>query len=329
VWSEQVAKQAVWLAGLVPYEQAAAILDQVGQIAIASKSIWRRVAVWGKRGQAVEADERATASALPNRGQPVAGEARDLGTLGVALDGAMVNVRQEGWKELKSGCIFEVELSSRVDLKTGDPIELAQAVRTSYQAHLGGPEVFGQLLWAEARQRRWTRAGETIAIGDGAPWVWNLVGDHFYDSRQIVDWYHAKTHLHQAASLLKGEGTPAAQHWFKEQEDLLFAGHAEQIATTLRSEAKRHRKVAADLRREAGYFSDNTRRMQYQETREDDLPIGSGMVESACKPYRARFAGPGMRWSRPGLERLIPIRSVVMGHSFDQWWQRVANVPHN
>jgi hypothetical protein len=54
-WSEQVAKQAVWLSGLVAYEEAAEILQRVGQIAISKSSIWRRVKRWGTAMQAVEA----------------------------------------------------------------------------------------------------------------------------------------------------------------------------------------------------------------------------------------------------------------------------------
>lgn len=327
-WSEQVVKHAVWLSGLVTYEQAEAILERVGQVSIAAKSIWRRTKVWGERGQALEVKARATATALPPRSQPVTGDAQSLPTMGVAMDGAMVHVRNEGWKELKVGSVFEVEIQPTRDQHTGDVIDLAHALHTSYVAHLGGPDVFGQSVWAEARRRQWTRARETVAVGDGAPWVWNLVGEHFFDSRQVVDWYHATTHLHHAADLLHGEGTPATQQWFKDYETKLFAGHADQIADRLRAEAKTHRKVAADLRREAGYFADNLRRMQYLEIREDDLPIGSGMVESGCKQYRARFAGPGMRWSRAGLERLLPVRTAIMSHRFDDWWQSVFHLPH-
>jgi hypothetical protein len=42
-WSEQVAKQAVWLSGLVPNDRAADILQRLRQIAISKSSIWRRV----------------------------------------------------------------------------------------------------------------------------------------------------------------------------------------------------------------------------------------------------------------------------------------------
>jgi hypothetical protein len=81
--------------------------------------------------------------------------------------------------------------------------------------------------------------------------------------------------------------------------------------------------------REAGYFQDNYRHMQYLETREEGFPIGSGMVESACKQFRARLAGSGMRWSRAGLERLLPIRAAIMSQRFDELWQIIYHLPRN
>lgn len=328
-WSEPLLKSAVWLSGLVTFEQAEAILAQIGQVPMSDSVIWQQVQAWGERGRVQEVQHCAVATALPARSQIVPGEAKRSSVMGVAMDGAMVNVRQEGWKELKVGCVFDVEVRPTPERETGDRVDLAHAVRNSYVAHLGGPDRFGPLVWAEARQRAWTKARETVAVGDGAAWVWNLVGEHFYDSRQVVDWYHATTHLHQAADLLHGEGTPASRQWFKDQETLLFEGQAEQIAAGLRAAAKTKRRIAAQLRREAGYFEDNTRRMQYLETREDGFPIGSGMVESGCKQYRARFAGPGMRWSRPGLERLLPVRAAIMSHAFDQWWTSLRQLPQN
>jgi hypothetical protein len=314
---------------LVEFEDAAEILDRVGHIPISTSSVWRRVKVWGTRGQAVETAQRAVACALPPRAELVAGEARTLRDLGVAIDGARVNLRQEGWKELKVGCVFEIQVKSTPDPHTGDPIDLAQAYGNSYVAHLGGPDVFGQAVWAEARRRGWTRAGDTIALGDGAPWIWNLIKEHFYDSRQGVDWYHATQHLWKVAHLLHGEGTLAAKHWFKDYETPLFEGHADRLAQLFGELARSHPAVADGLRGEAHYFQENQRRMQYLELREDGFPIGSGMVESACKQFGARFNGSGMRWSRPGLDRLLPVRATVMGHTFDNWWTATYKPPLN
>ena len=57
------------------------------------------------------------------------------------------------------------------------------------------------------------------------------------------------------------------------------------------------------------------------------FPIGSGMVESGCKRFRARLARPGMRWSRPGAERLIPVRAAILSECFDEVWSAANNWP--
>ena len=69
--------------------------------------------------------------------------------------------------------------------------------------------------------------------------------------------------------------------------------------------------------------------MQYMELREDGYPIGSGMVESGAKQFKARFTGPGMRWSRDGINRLLPIRAAILSHRFDQVWDEVYSSPLN
>jgi hypothetical protein len=328
-WSEQIAKQAVWLSGLVTFEKAEEILDKIGQIEISDSSVWRRTKAWGERFKAIEAAERAKSMAVPTRDEIILAQGQQPKDMGVAMDGAKVLIRQEGWKELKVGCVFEIEMRPTPDKHTSEVVDLAHAVNNSYVAHLGGPELFGQMVWAEARRRDWMLARETEVLGDGAPWIWNLAGEHFYDSRQAVDWYHATNHLADVAKVLKGEGTAEAQRWFKQQQTPLFEGHAEQIAAGLRQAAQDMPKVADDLRREAGYFQDNCRRMQYMELREEGFPIGSGMVESGCKQFRGRFNGPGMQWSRSGLELLLPVRAAIMSKRFDAMWQAAYNLPQN
>ena len=310
------------------FEQAAEIMQRVGQIPIVSSSVWLRSAKWGAQLQAVEAHQRAVASAMPARGKVVPGEVPSTQIMGVAMDGAMVHVRQEGWKELKTGCVFEVELQPTRDKTSGEMIELAHAVDNTYVAHLGGTHVFGQQVWAEAQRRHWTQAHDSIALGDGAPWIWNLVAEHFSDSRQAVDWYHATSHLSNAAHLLHGEGTADAARWLPTHETLLFQGHAARIADELQVAAAAQTS-ADDMRREAGYFRDNQRRMQYMELREDGFPIGSGMVETGCKQFRARFTGAGMRWSRPGVERLLPVRASILSQRFDDAWRAAYTSPQN
>jgi len=327
-WSEQVAKQAVWLSGLVAYGQAAEILERVGGVHISGSSVWQRSQKWGEALRKEEERIKIAAQEVELRNGVVPGEVKSEQRMGVSMDGAMMNIRGEGWKEFKVGVLFEVGEEVILEKQTQEELEVGCALNNTYVAHLGGPESFGQKLWAEARRRRWTQAADTQIVADGAMWIWNLAREHFYDSQQVVDWYHAKQHLFHAAELLHGaEDTSAMQRWLNAQETALFQGHANEIAATLHQQAAQTHND--DLRQEAGYFEHHQHRMDYLEMRIQRWVIGSGSVESGAKQYKTRLTGPGMRWSRKGAERILPIRSAVLGQRFDTLWQAAYNSPQN
>lgn len=326
-WSEGVARQAVWLSGLVPFAQAETILQEIGQVNIARCSIWRRTATWGAQFKAVEANERVKANALPEQWQPPSRAVEPDRRMGVALDGLMTHIRREGWKELKIGAVFDIAVRLGKDEHTHEPVQLAHAVHNSYTAHLGGPECLGEMLFAEARRRGWEQAQDTEVVADGAAWIWNQADLHFGQSHQLIDWYHANQHLAAAAKVFKGEGTPAFHLWFNSRETALYQGHADRIADELEAAASALPNVAADLCREAGYFREHQHRMNYLEMREEEYVIGSGMVEGGAKQYQARLCGPGMRWNRQHLENLLPIRSAILSGRFTDVWRQVYNSP--
>ena len=329
-WSEGIVKEAVWLSGtLASFEQAEEAFSRIGHISISDSTIWRRVEKWGERFERLEQQRQLEANQLAQRGQIGNPTPKLAQPMGVGIDGAKIHLRQEGWKELKVGCLFDIEVQAIFDPDTKEWLEQGRALNNSYLAHLGGPELFGELMWAAAQQRGWEQHYETQAIGDGAPWIWNLVNLHFYDSLQIIDYYHATEHLHKAADLLYPTNPEAAQRWLNRTETLLFQGHAPQIAATLAQAASGNTQRHKELRSEADYFDKHKRRMQYLEFREDGYPIGSGMVESEAKQFKARFCGPGMRWSREGAEHLLPIRAAIMSHQFDALWSSVYISPLN
>ena len=64
--------------------------------------------------------------------------------------------------------------------------------------------------------------------------------------------------------------------------------------------------------------------MQYLEFREEGLPIGSGTVESGVKQFKHRLCGTGMRWEEDNANRMIILRSAILGHDFDNLWAKIA-----
>jgi hypothetical protein len=317
----------VWLSGLVPYGRAAEILNRVGQIEISASSVWRRVEHWGTEIQVVEARQQVKAYELeePRPHDPD----RSLPKMGVSMDGTMIHIRSEGWKELKVGSVFEIGTRIVIDPETKEEIPLGSAIENTYVAHLGDPQAFGHQIWAEARQRSWMESEDSLAIGDGAPWIWNLVAEHFYTSHQVVDWFHATQHLAVVARSLYDEATPQYRRWYRGWETKLFQGHARSLIRALKRQADSKPERSEAILQQSKYFQHNLKRMNYLELRLEGYPIGSGMVESAAKQYKERFCGAGMRWSRSGAERLIPVRSAILSKRFDRLWHLAYNSPPN
>ncbi len=327
-WSEWVAEKAIKYSAKLSYEEATEALQELAEVEIEKSSVWRLTQKWGEKLKNMETQAAQTANAII---EPVAtGKPPEkVGRLGTSMDGTMIHIRGEGWKELKVGCFFEVELAPTLDPHTLEWDELAHAHHLSYVSHLGGPEPFGKKLWSEAKRRQWHAAVDTQIVADGAVWIWNLTSDYFYDAHQLVDWYHADEHLATAAHLAFGETSPEATQWHKQQELVLFQGHADRIAQTISGLAEQNTAAREKLLEQAGYFRHNQHRMNYLEMRADGWVIGSGMVESGGKRFKDRFAKSGMRWSRDGAERLLPARAALMSNRFETIWKSAYNSPLN
>lgn len=116
------------------------ILEQVGGIHLSDSTAWRSVQEWGGRMLLAEEKQSETAQQKPVETTQAKNEKR----LGAALDGAIIYIREEGWKELKVGCIFEIEPHTVHDERIGEDVEIGRAVNNSYVAHLGGLSHLGK-----------------------------------------------------------------------------------------------------------------------------------------------------------------------------------------
>lgn len=61
----------------------------------------------------------------------------------------------------------------------------------------------------------------------------------------------------------------------------------------------------------------------YETLKSQGLPIGSGLVESACKwPIQQRFKGVGMRWNENGFPHLLHERLAWVNHRLDEFYPK-------
>jgi len=309
IYSPTLSQQMVWLGGRVSYEAAKEVYTRIGHREIPASSIWRQTRYHGRRLKA-HTDQQQEHVGMERSVLPPPGQDHRQ-RKGVSMDGGMVNIRDEGWKEVKVGAVFDIEMCLQRDRQTRELAPRAHAARQAYTAVLGSADEFAPALWALAWRHDVPTAADSSVTADGAPWIWRLAADLFPDSVQIVDWYHACEHLASAARALHPSDDAAAQGWYRKRRKELYKGEIHKI--TLRLDT-------AGLSEHARYFQTHKRRMQYQTCIEEGYPVGSGTVESAIKQFKHRLTGPGMRWSREGAEEMLVIRGAVIAQRFDDLW---------
>jgi hypothetical protein len=321
--SHGLARLLVKLSADPTYQSSADTISELMRVSVSDSSAWRETQKAGEKYQALRGgDER-----LPPQNQQAheGGEGKVMGT---TMDGFMVNVRgkEEGWREIKVGCVFEIcsESTPKVN-KANEVIPAIQARQQRYVTHLGEPEPFVEKFLPLTQTQPWKQASETAVIGDGAVWIWNIAQTHFADSAHGVDWYHAKEHLWTAAHLIYPANQPQAATWVKQQSDALYDGQANTLAQTIYKSANQLTdKPQKDLRAEAGYFDRNHDRMQCHDFQIGGIPIGSGTVEAGAKQYKHRFTATGMRSSRDGLNNALPFRDALLSRQFDSCWHSIC-----
>jgi hypothetical protein len=321
-----VRRIAVKLVGYGPYHMAADLLDECCGVYLATSHIWDLVQDAGAAACALKAKQAQQACALPDVDDITPGVAKQALQLTAMADGVMLNIRKQGWKEAKMGCVGEVvPVKAHAD-SDGEPEEFVRTQKIDYVFHLGGPEPIGEHLWSLAQKRDWLAAQNTSMVGDAAPWVKNLAERHFPYATHIVDWYHAKQHLWAAAHARFGPTDPRGAQWVDMLKVRLFDGDTASVAkaiadvAALISDSERQ----SVLLRESTYFSNNHSRMQFRIFRDAGLPIGSGAIESGAKQFKARFSLSGMRWNPSGAAHLFPFRAALMSNNFDALWKEVC-----
>ena len=79
------------------------------------------------------------------------------------------------------------------------------------------------------------------------------------------------------------------------------------------------------LETELNYFRAQRHGMLYQQFREANWPIGSGVVEAACKTVVSeRLKQSGMRWSLRGGQAILTLRSLIQSDRWEGAWRILA-----
>jgi hypothetical protein len=313
---------AVACGSTAPPDEAAELLNVVAGVTLSAKSLERYTKATGaavdraldRRAQAVQADTELEAPAPGPAPRPY----------NLQLDGSMLRMRDGTFREVKVACLFDAR--DLAEVHTGR----RELLRKHYEAHLGGPGRLGQVAYAAARAYGVTADGaNALSQGDGAPWVWNLVEEHWPAALEVVDFYHLSEHLHACAQAMWGVGSPRARHWAREIGEQALASDASAVLAALarvRPENAAGRQAVADLRR---YVHRHASRMRYGDLRAQGYAVASAGVESAHHSVvQRRLKRPGQRWSELGAQQILAARRLWCNRHSPADVTSVATVRH-
>ena len=320
-WSPQTVKQIVKLGTEIPsYRRAAENFAELTQVGVGKSSIAELVSTYGGRLVEIQqAQAEATVKAPAPEAVPTVRHMPkpDSEIMAVSLDGALVNIRGEGWKEVKVAAISAVETQS--DAKTGDP--KVRLTHHSYRAGLWEAKTFAAHQWAEGLSRGLERAKQIVSVNDGAEWIWTLVQMCWAPCVEILDWWHLLEKLWDPTTLWFEDDPDAAALWMSCQKQHLWNSNLRQVFRAIRHLCPRGHPLPDKVRLTIGYLFRHRHRLDYQTFRNAGFPIGSGTVESACKlVMQARMKQAGMRWSRPGAQAMLALRAVLLSDRWDDTW---------
>ena len=183
-------------------------------------------------------------------------------------------------------------------------------------------EAFGERLYQEACRRGVERAQEVVAIADGAPWIWNLVAEHFPQAVEILDFFHASERLYEVGKAVYGEGAAAGKTWAEANRSRLLRGQVRAMLRSLRALSPPPAEGREAVRLAWGYFRSHRQRMHYDRYQARGYHIGSGIVEAGCQHVvGARCKGAGMRWTKAGAQHVLALRCLLLSNRWDQHWQ--------
>ena len=193
-----------------------------------------------------------------------------------------------------------------------------------YAATLQGDvNTVGKQLRACAKRAGLGPRHRVHGVGDGAPWIAQQMKKRFGgQGSYLLDFYHVCDYLGAAARAI--EDQPAAQqHWLEEQKQHLKTQRQGAVLAALQShlEPAQTAEEDAPVRKCWRYLSQRPEQLDYEAAIRQDLPIGSGEIESAHRYIiQKRLKVPGAWWKEANVEHMLALRLNRANEEWDSYW---------
>jgi len=224
----------------------------------------------------------------------------------------------EGWRDMKIGVFAKRKAGLPATAEQWDKRAVPKPVARVAFAAVAEIHDFAPLwrAWAEALG---LGQGRLSVLGDGAEWIWDHAGAQFSNWIGVLDVFHAGEWLAKAARAGCGEGTAEAKRWLAEGRLALlrdgYCGlceYAGQSASWVPDRAGLEGALAEVL----NYFCGHRDRLNYALRLRQGLPIGSGLIEGACKQMIGRrMKQTGAQWDVDNANRMALLCSLAYAES--------------
>ncbi len=322
--SQEVMQLGCLLAVFVPFETATVLLQRLTGVHLSATTIWNWVQSAGQKAmEQLQQELELLASGIEPAAEKHLPLVKQMPLI-IGADGVMVPIRpqektpkgQTIWREVKVAILARLEhrINSKGKL-------ISQLHHRRLVAVLGDIEALKPRLWLEAL-RCGFRGSAVAWLSDGGRGFWRLYQECFSQTcTGILDFYHAAQNLWKAAAAALDGRTIKARQWFKRIRHQLRHGESEQVIAQLAYAIEFRQfpeSVVKTLTNVHDYLQTHRNHIKYKRFKELGLPLGSGMVESACKwLIQQRFKGVGMRWSEDGFNHLLHLRLAWVNQRFD------------
>jgi hypothetical protein len=317
----------------VPYETVVRLLSKWIGVGISAGSVWNWVQQAGERAmQRVNREVEEMDLGQTPKEEKLEGSLVEMPLL-IGADGVMVGFRPERgkakgktvWREIKVGIL--ARLGRHVSRKGK---EVSRLERRRLVAVLGDIDTLSARLWVEAVRQGILHAKQVVWLSDGGRGFWSLYFGRFAGYAQgILDFYHAAQNLWKGTVAWLDGRSKRAREWFARARHQLRHGKADRVLTELANTMALDgipESAGKTLSNVYEYLQRHRDHIEYEKFKELGLPIGSGLVESACKwLIQQRFKGVGMRWSEEGFNHLLHLRLAWVNGRFDTLFLPLAS----
>ena len=165
-----------------------------------------------------------------------------------------------------------------------------------------------------------------LKLADGVVDNWTFLSNKLPPGEELIDFFHASEHVHDAIASVYGDATLETQFRAGKLCESL-RDDVDGVAKVIRAMQHLAKKHPGKLVRRAHiYFRTNRKRMNYAALAARGFPIGSGVVEAACKTLvTQRMKLSGMRWSTSGAQAILTPRGWDQSERFDEAWALIAS----